>query len=360
MLTAAHCVDGSDFKVHVNLTIWAKKSAAIFAMVTETKPHPDYFTADIYHDINATAPNDIALLKLDRQILSVDPVDLNSDPTIPADSEEVEVFGHGRLGDDLQFAPNLQVVTVAVVPNDVCIAEYAATDRIRIDAELHVCTALPGKSPCTGDSGGPLVLEREGMPDLQVATVSFAQGCAREGFSNVYARVSTYFDWIRTGICELTTGNIPDYCSTLPTASPVTAAPVTSPSASVGPVTPVPNSTPTAGPTASPVTPPTDQPVTDSPISSAPVVPPPKTEAPITFAPVTPPTDQPVTDSPISLAPVVSPKTEAPITFAPVTSPTDRPVTESPISVLAPVAAPKTEAPSSEGKKTGKKEGKKK
>ena len=327
VLTAAHCVDGSDFKVHVNLTIWAKKSAAIFAMVTETKPHPDYFTADIYHDINATAPNDIALLKLDRQILSVDPVDLNSDPTIPADSEEVEVFGHGRLGDDLQFAPNLQVVTVAVVPNDVCIAEYAATDRIRIDAELHVCTALPGKSPCTGDSGGPLVLEREGMPDLQVATVSFAQGCAREGFSNVYARVSTYFDWIRTGICELTTGNIPDYCSTLPTASPVTAAPVTSPSASVGPVTPVPNSTPTAGPTASPVT---------------------------------PPTDQPVTDSPISLAPVVSPKTEAPITFAPVTSPTDRPVTESPISVLAPVAAPKTEAPSSEGKKTGKKEGKKK
>ena len=390
MLTAAHCLTGSDlsdFRVFVNLTNFDDKPASFDAMVIESRPHPDYSEPDYSLDIDVTVENDVALLKLDRQILSVDPVDLNLDPTVPTDGEEVNVFGHGLIkeflnnsGEQMEYVSNLQVVTVEVVPIDVCIEEYVVGSLDYVDAEMQLCTALPGKSPCQGDSGGPLVLEREGMPDLQVGIVSFAEGCAREGLSNVYARVSTYFDWIRTGICELTTNNLPAYCSIVPTPPPVTAVPVTSEPAV--PITTAPATTapaieaPFAEPSPRPVVPVTIDPQTETPVRSLvpsgdpvaePSAPP---IAPVTIAPQT--TGQPETGSPITFAPVEPPDIEAPLTPAKASksrksegkkSKGKKSEDKTPITVapFAPVAPPESEAPITppEASKSSKKEGKK-
>lgn len=55
-----------------------------------------------------------------------------------------------------------------------------------------ICAGEKGKDSCQGDSGGPMV----DSAGKQVGVVSWGIGCALAGYPGVYARVSTYADWI--------------------------------------------------------------------------------------------------------------------------------------------------------------------
>lgn len=63
--------------------------------------------------------------------------------------------------------------------------------------DSNICAAgSGGKGSCNGDSGGPNVININGV-NRQVGIVSFgaASGCEK-GFPHVYARVTSFLDWI--------------------------------------------------------------------------------------------------------------------------------------------------------------------
>ena len=69
-----------------------------------------------------------------------------------------------------------------------------------LSAQRHVCAGYDSgvKDTCSGDSGGPLIVRAGPTSFLLVGVVSFGYRCAEPGFFGVYARVSTYRDWIIT------------------------------------------------------------------------------------------------------------------------------------------------------------------
>uniref|UniRef100_W5LVM9 Peptidase S1 domain-containing protein n=1 Tax=Lepisosteus oculatus TaxID=7918 RepID=W5LVM9_LEPOC len=105
-------------------------------------------------------------------------------------------WGNIRENVGLEYPYTLQEVRLLIVDNQQCKKRY--NDIIRPDM---LCTEVPGggKSPCQGDSGGALVFKK-GNVWVQAGIVSFALGCARPEFPNVYTRVSSFRDWIQTKV----------------------------------------------------------------------------------------------------------------------------------------------------------------
>ena len=64
-----------------------------------------------------------------------------------------------------------------------------------------MCAYKQGTDSCQGDSGGPLVVQEDGRWTV-VGVVSYGIGCARTGYSGVYARVNNYLDWINQNIAD--------------------------------------------------------------------------------------------------------------------------------------------------------------
>ena len=58
-----------------------------------------------------------------------------------------------------------------------------------------MCAYKEASDSCAGDSGGPLVVKENGRWTI-VGVVSYGVGCARRGYAGVYARVTSYLDWI--------------------------------------------------------------------------------------------------------------------------------------------------------------------
>lgn len=80
-----------------------------------------------------------------------------------------------------------------IVSHKDCAEKYS-----RYDGEAHLCAGQgdsSGSGSCQGDSGGPLVCE-EGNKWFMHGVVSFGkQGCPTKYYS-VFARVTTYLQWI--------------------------------------------------------------------------------------------------------------------------------------------------------------------
>jgi trypsin len=176
-----------------------------------------------YPDIDFTSwDNDLTLFQLDRPVLSLPPVQLNSDADVPSPDSTLTVIGFGatQTGSLSDF---LREVDVYPVDSDKCILQYSEATIIDPTHMLCASNPSPDHDSCQGDSGGPLLDTATGV---QVGIVSFGIGCGNPKFPGVYTRVSAYTNWIHDRICELS-GVPPSDCNTTSTSSAADSVRVT-------------------------------------------------------------------------------------------------------------------------------------
>jgi len=191
VLTAAHCVDQLVGPVEVIL------GAHNIQQQNETTQrrfqssrviiHPQWNRTSIQNDValiilpqSVTLNANIQLVRLPQRWSNADYV-----------NEDAIVSGWGRASDSSNsISPVLREATVQIITNSQCNIRFLGSI---IDS--HICASGQwGRSGCNGDSGGALVVN-----GVQVGVVSFviALGC-EVGWPSVYARVTSYNDWIQT------------------------------------------------------------------------------------------------------------------------------------------------------------------
>lgn len=195
ILTAAHCIDGSDIQVYVN-SIDLEAGDGDTIEVAEQIVHPDYVSVEQGDDIallRLAAPTDAEPVDL----VDADTLDLAEAPT------NVTLTGWGGLTTDQenQTSPTiLQEADMPIISTPECVAMLDGFDSGGdFDEETMICAGAPegdadgGVDACQGDSGGPLVATEAGRR-IQVGIVSWGPTC---GLSpTAYTRISTYFDFI--------------------------------------------------------------------------------------------------------------------------------------------------------------------
>lgn len=195
VLTAAHCIDGSDMDVYVGSIDLEGDGDRI--AVAEQIVHPDY--------VDPTRGDDVALLHLAAptdappvRLIAADELDLEAAGT------SVTLSGWGYADADRTVSPTiLQEASMPVIDDIECAAildEWDGSSGDDYDAVSMLCAGSPnaadgdmGTDACQGDSGGPLVATRDGAR-VQVGIVSWGPTCGQT--PSAYARVSTYLDFI--------------------------------------------------------------------------------------------------------------------------------------------------------------------
>ncbi|XP_058649869.1 testisin isoform X2 [Onychostoma macrolepis] len=110
--------------------------------------------------------------------------------------------GWGNIGKNQPLpAPQaLQEVQVPVVGSSQCSCQYKPVGDATITAQM-ICAGRANKGICQGDSGGPLQC-KQGSVWVQAGITSFGTslGCAKEGFPEVYSRVSEFHTWVTENV----------------------------------------------------------------------------------------------------------------------------------------------------------------
>jgi len=185
VLTAAHCCEGvsSSYDIVGGEHIRNKDDGSEQRMEIRRRiTHPDYDDNNV--------DNDVCVLELEGTFsfdTYVAPVSLD---TIGGQSEgdHFTVTGWGTTSSGGSTSNILQKVSVPFVTPESCKNSYGSNDI----TDGMICAGEKGKDSCQGDSGGPMV----DSAGKQVGVVSWGIGCALAGYPGVYARVSTYADWI--------------------------------------------------------------------------------------------------------------------------------------------------------------------
>lgn len=101
--------------------------------------------------------------------------------------------GWGRTEGGGNAADYLQQAMLPVARHEDCVRVngYMA----QIDKNSMICAGGQGKGGCQGDSGGPFVCEENGRWVLRGA-VSWGHGMCRTDHYSVFARVSSFIEWI--------------------------------------------------------------------------------------------------------------------------------------------------------------------
>ena len=201
VVTAGHCSGLIPTKITTGSI--DKREHPIVAKVLETIRHPNYGTNEIGLPLN-----DIMLLKIE---LNEDIAGLDFGAmALPTEDVEVgttaTVMGWGVLCQSIfcQFTPpnGLRAVEVPIVANEVAAAEESYGESFDPSVMLAAGFEAGGKDSCQGDSGGPLII-KDGARSVLVGVVSAGRGCAQKDFYGLYARVTTYIEWIETTISPI-------------------------------------------------------------------------------------------------------------------------------------------------------------
>lgn len=197
VLSAAHCEVSTSDQVIVGAHSWFTPTSSHRRVNIESViNHPNYYVGANYN-------NDVALVKLSEDLdfndVGLTPVCLpNSGSTNTYADYKAIVMGWGKLDYGTNnFPSELREVEVDVVTNARCELDYSPSQI----TDNMLCAGIDegGKDSCQGDSGGPLVAE-ESSKYVQIGVISWGYGCAHEDYFGVYARVTSFVDWITNNI----------------------------------------------------------------------------------------------------------------------------------------------------------------
>jgi len=190
VLTAAHCSVGlNPNTVRIvchrhDLASSQASEGAVQRTITRITVHPNYN--------RLTLNNDVALWQLSSPITNVDIVPIDSNGDYDSVGVTSTVVGWGAIREGGPSSNVLREVDVPIISNTVCNQQYGGDIT---DAMICAYVDGGGKDSCQGDSGGPLFVNKNSNP-VQIGVVSWGQGCARDNYAGVYARVSYLSDWI--------------------------------------------------------------------------------------------------------------------------------------------------------------------
>jgi len=179
--------------------------------IKKIHPHPEY---------NATNNDlDVSIYELSQPIEMTPKVQAvhlpeQSDHDLNEGTVMV-VSGWGLLEDGGIFANELQVTKIPIVSDKDCKHAYPQRFTTHMVCVGYLDTGQ--SDSCKGDSGGPLVWLDSSTNKVKLyGCVSFGDGCAQPGKPGVYAKVSTFLDWVSevTRDCNRETCKISTNCMT--------------------------------------------------------------------------------------------------------------------------------------------------
>jgi secreted trypsin-like serine protease len=147
------------------------------------------------HFVLDTLTHDVAILLLDEEVTSVDPVPLISydNREIICPGQELLTIGHGvsysreeRIFEQRGLTAQLMGVSIPVRSNSACQKMYD-----NLWDETMLCVGDTNLDACQGDSGGPLFFEDSRGRAIQVGTVSWGIGCGDSKHWGVYSNLLT-------------------------------------------------------------------------------------------------------------------------------------------------------------------------
>jgi secreted trypsin-like serine protease len=234
VLTAAHCavVDASLTENLVPVDSLVVGYGSIDRTKTTKVESERIVVNPLFLQHGLEGGGDLALIKLPSPIADAKPVDL-ADPALdkklltrgarvtvtgwgaiwdPDDKEVMDLLANltpqSELGEKVNFPLKLHEVDIQVMDPDECRAMYEPSHLKIADSEICAMKPRSASNSCYGDSGGPLIaLANDPKHYVQVGVVSWGDRCARLGNPNVFARVSSFADWIKetTGSSDVST-----------------------------------------------------------------------------------------------------------------------------------------------------------
>lgn len=188
VLTAAHCVYNIQY-YNVYIQLGSSNLASGVGMPISNVAY--------HHEYNpSTNHNDIALIRMRGSVdLSdkIQPIELASNDPAPGTTALLSGWGI-QAESNTQPPRKLQGVYLSITSLKECRQAYGD----HVIQNTNVCTYFEGKGACKGDSGGALVADGK-----IVGVASWGNGCAREGYPDVYAGVAGNLDWIQKTIQRL-------------------------------------------------------------------------------------------------------------------------------------------------------------
>jgi trypsin len=199
ILTGAHC----QWVYHVGGDAWIgahyikENSSHYYRTVSQVVIHPNYTDQkQVYNDIMLVKINGTGVVNATTEFY-----DYNTDPNVPTNGAYVRVVGFGKTTEGGNISETLRQVNVQYVDSETCTSTWS-----QYDSHLHLCagTKEGGKDSCDSDSGSPLFVVQQGHSrPIVVGLVGDGIGCGRAMIPALYTRVSTFSDWIRQSVCEI-------------------------------------------------------------------------------------------------------------------------------------------------------------
>jgi secreted trypsin-like serine protease len=198
ILTASHCVDGqsaASMRIVAGISRVSQSGSGQIRQVSEITMFPGYQSPEF--------GKDVALLKLSTPLTlsaNVTPIGIVTAADAAAGltnpGVNATVTGWGTLSSGGNSPDQLQEVTVPLISNADANAAYQPEGITITGDQLGAgLIGIGGKDSCQGDSGGPLVVQTANGPKL-AGVVSWGFGCADPRFPGMYARVSSFEDFI--------------------------------------------------------------------------------------------------------------------------------------------------------------------